>query len=157
MESTSWTHRPLIAALLVAALARPTPAKSIAAAREEILRQTMPYLNVPYLWGGTYPRTGLDCSGFVQLVYHQAGLSLPRVTSQQFGATRYLKPSEVLPGDLIFFAMKNPGTANVDHVGIYVGKGLFIAASTANGIHIEPITNPYYFQRLVGIRRYGGF
>ncbi|MFI5349235.1 MAG: C40 family peptidase [Elusimicrobiota bacterium] len=146
-----------LALSLAAAAAVPARATTIAAARKAILKQTLPYLNVPYLWGGNFPKTGLDCSGFVQLVYHVAGLNLPRVSREQFDATRYLKPKDVLPGDLIFFAMAHPGTRQVDHVGIYLGKGLFIAASVTNGIHVEPVSNPYYLQRLVSIRRYAGF
>jgi cell wall-associated NlpC family hydrolase len=144
-------------ALAAVLLAPPASAATIAAARKAILSQTMPYLNIPYLWGGVHPRTGLDCSGFTQLVYHNAGLALPRVSRDQFASTKYVKPSEVLPGDLVFFAMKHPGTADVDHVGVYVGKGLFVAASVTNGIHVDRITNPYYFDRLISIRRYEGF
>ncbi|MBI4802333.1 MAG: C40 family peptidase [Elusimicrobia bacterium] len=53
--------------------------------------------------------------------------------------------------------MKKPGSRKVDHVGIYVGKGFFVHASFTNGIHIDSIANPYYFQRLVSIRKYRGF
>jgi lipoprotein Spr len=45
----------------------------------------------------------------------------------------------------------------VDHVGIYVGKGFFVHASVSSGVHIDSITNPYYFQRLVSVRKYAGF
>lgn len=153
MKSRRWR----LFLLLAAFLAPQAGALTIADARRNILKQTMPYLNVPYLWGGVFPATGLDCSGFVQLVYRNAGLSLPRVSQQQFAATRYLKPKQVLPGDLVFFAMAHPGTSRVDHVGIYLGKGLFIAASVTDGIHVNQISSPYYLARLVGIRRYGGF
>jgi cell wall-associated NlpC family hydrolase len=155
LKSPSASLWAAVAAALL--LAAPSPAETIAAARRKVIKQTMPYLNVPYLWGGMHPQTGLDCSGFTQLVYHRAGLTLPRVSHDQFVATKYLKPAEVLPGDLVFFAMKHPGTAEVDHVGIYVGKGLFVAASVTNGIHVDRISNPYYLARLIGIRRYGGF
>lgn len=143
-----------VAASLAASSAR---AVTIAAARTSILAQTMPYLNIPYLWGGVSPDTGLDCSGFVQLVYQRAGLSLPRVAREQFSATRHLKPREVQPGDLIFFSMHRPRARKVDHVGIYLGKGLFIHASVTNGIHVEPVSKTYYQERLVSIRRYRGF
>ncbi len=132
-------------------------ARSIQSARGAVVEETLDYLNGPYLWGGVNPKTGLDCSGFVQLVYQKAGLGLPRVSRRQFAATRPVSPRKVLPGDLVFFAMKNPGTAKVDHIGIYIGKGLFIHASFTNGIHVEPISKPYYLSRLVGIRRFKGF
>ena len=132
-------------------------AESIAAARDAVVRETMTYLNTPYLWGGMNRETGMDCSAFAKLVYAKAGLNLPRVAKEQFLQTLYLSPSGVLPGDLIFFAMKNPGTALVDHVGIYVGKSFFVHASSASGVHIDSVSNPYYYSRLVSLRKYSGF
>ncbi len=90
-------------------------------------------------------------------MYHEAGYSLPRVSVDQYAATKPLKPSQVLPGDLIFFAMAHPAAKRVDHVGIYLGKGLFIAASTTYGIRIDSISKPYYQERLVSIRKFSGF
>jgi len=147
----------VLALALVVSCAGAARAETIAKARDNVITQTLAYLNIPYLWGGEHPQTGLDCSGFVQLVFRKAGLELPRVARDQFSATDFLPPSRVLPGDLVFFAMKHPGTARVDHVGIYLGKGYFIHASFTNGIHVEPITKPYYQDRLVGIRKYSGF
>ncbi|MBI4655331.1 MAG: C40 family peptidase [Elusimicrobia bacterium] len=132
-------------------------AKSIENARNEVVRETMQYLNVPYLWGGMHPKTGMDCSAFVRLVYQKAGLRLPRVSGEQFAASMRLNPADVLPGDIIFFSMKKPASKKVDHVGVYVGKGFFVHASFTNGIHIDSVANPYYFQRMVGIRKYRGF
>ncbi len=132
-------------------------ARSIAKTRDEVIGKTLRYLNTPYLWGGEHPQTGLDCSSFVQLVYRNAGLHLPRVARDQYRSTLPLSPANVLPGDLLFFSMKRPGLAHVDHVGIYLGKGYFIHASVTNGIHVEPITKPYYLDRLVAIKKYRGF
>ena len=143
-----------LACLLAAA---PAGALSIRKARGAVVNQTLEYLNVPYLWGGQHPKTGLDCSAFVQLVYRKAGLKVPRVSRDQFKATRPVSPKRLLPGDLVFFAMKNPGTAKVDHVGIYMGKEIFIHASFTHGIHVERITKPYFLARLVGVRSYRGF
>ncbi|MEI7529884.1 MAG: C40 family peptidase [Elusimicrobiota bacterium] len=146
----------LTAALFFLAAA-PAGAKSIAEARDEVVRETMRYLNVPYLWGGMHPDTGIDCSAFVQLVYHKADLRVPRVARDQYAASAYLEPEEVLPGDLLFFSMKRPGGSRPDHVGVYVGKGFFVHASVTNGIHIDSVSNPYYFQRLISARKYRGF
>ena len=146
-----------LAVLALGLAAPPCRAKAIAQARREILAQTLRYLNVPYLWGGVHPGTGLDCSAFVQLVYRRADLSLPRLSREQFAATRYVKPQNVMPGDLVFFAMRRSRPHEIDHVGIYLGKGLFIHASVSDGVHIESIAKPYYMERLVAIRRYAGF
>lgn len=145
-----------LAAFMTAAPA-PAAAKTIADARDEVVRETMRYLNVPYLWGGMHPDTGIDCSAFVQLVYHKADLRVPRVARDQYAGTSYLPPEAVRPGDLLFFSMGKPGASKVDHVGIYVGKGFFVHASVTNGIHIDSVTNQYYFQRLVSARKYRGF
>ena len=149
--------KPIFLALLLLPPFSAAGAKTIADARGEVVRETMTFLNTPYLWGGMHPDTGMDCSAFVKLVYDKAGLNLPRVSKEQFSQTLYLSPSGVLPGDLIFFAMKNPGTARVDHVGIYVGKGFFVHASFSSGVHIDSVSNPYYYSRLVSLRKYGGF
>ena len=143
---------------LLAALPHRSPRGQVYRRRQEPGRQeTLKYLSIPYLWGGTSPKSGLDCSGFVQLVFSKAGLNLPRVARDQYAASLHLKPTGVLPGDMIFFSMKKPGSSHVDHIGIYVGKGFFVHASVSNGIHIDSISNPYYFQRIVSVRKYRGF
>lgn len=142
---------------LAALLAGPVHARSIATARTQVRNATLDYLNIPYLWGGEHPQTGLDCSGFVQLIYRRAGMALPRNTSEQYRATRMVGSQEPLPGDLLFFSMRHPGSRQVDHVGIYMGKGWFAHASVSNGIHVESIRKPYFLQRLIAIRKYPGF
>jgi cell wall-associated NlpC family hydrolase len=151
--------RRLAASILLttALLPAQAAAKSIAQARSEVVDATMVYLNTPYLWGGMHPDTGMDCSAFVKQVYARAGLELPRVSRDQFRGTLRLPPDKVLPGDIVFFAMKDPGTARVDHVGIYVGKGFFVHASFTNGVHIDSVQNPYYYARLVAVRKHRGF
>jgi len=153
------TAKYFLPALLTASALFPGAAGAVAVsdARGAVVKETMTYLNTPYLWGGMHPDTGMDCSAFAKLVYAKAGLSLPRVARDQFAQSLHLAPSAVQPGDLIFFAMKNPGTAQVDHVGIYVGKGFFVHASFTNGVHIDSVTNPYYYARLVSLRKYRGF
>lgn len=81
------------------------------------------YLGVPYLWGGTDPDVGLDCSGLVQLVYRELGIELPRVSRDQARAGEAV-PSidQARPGDLIAFG------SPVDHIAIYVGDGKIIHA-----------------------------
>ena len=150
-------RKKLLITCLLALAPLAAQAKTIADARGEVVKETMTFLNTPYLWGGMHPRTGMDCSAFVKLVYGKAGLSLPRIARDQFKHSLRLSPSGVLPGDMIFFAMKNPGTAKVDHVGIYVGKGFFVHASFTNGVHIDSVSNPYYYARLISLRKYAGF
>lgn len=80
------------------------------------------YLGVPYVWGGTSP-SGFDCSGFVQYVYAQRGVYLPRTTYSQIYSGTRVSRSNLMPGDLVFFGYGSP-----DHVGIYTGSGMMIHA-----------------------------
>lgn len=147
----------LALALVLFAFAAPARAMSVQEARERIVAGTLKYLNVPYLWGSEHPGTGLDCSSFVRLVYREAGVNLPRVSRDQYRSSVLVSPRQVLPGDMIFFAMKRPGTASVDHIGIYVGKGYFVHAGVSHGVHIEPIAKAYYQDRMIRVLKYPGF
>lgn len=99
------------------------------------------YMDVPYIWGGESPTTGFDCSGFVQFVFAQNGISLPRVSSEQFTVGTPVSLKDLQPGDLIFFSMENNKT--VDHVGIFLGNDQFINASSSKGVTVYPI-GPYW-------------
>ena len=132
-------------------------AMTVREARDKVVDGTMRYLNVPYLWGSEHPQTGLDCSAFVRRVYGDAGLALPRVSREQFKTAVAVPPGAVLPGDIIFFSMRAPGSSRGDHVGIYVGKGWFVHAGVSHGVHIEPIAKAYFQDRLIRILKYPGF
>src|SRR5919199_3452494 len=89
------------------------------------------YLGVRYLFGGTDPAIGLDCSGLVQLVFRQLGIALPRTAQLQYEATARVRPDQLQPGDLVFFAKTYPDPHDwITHVGIYVGGGMQINAPT---------------------------
>jgi cell wall-associated NlpC family hydrolase len=81
------------------------------------------YVGVPYVYGGSSPR-GFDCSGYVQYVYRQLGVSLPRVADAQLRASRQISRSQAKPGDLVFFL--SGGSAY--HVAIYAGGGMMYDA-----------------------------
>lgn len=83
------------------------------------------YLGVRYVWGGGTPEDGFDCSGFVQYVYAQLGISLPHYAASQWADTMHVDPAQLEPGDLVFFELESDGPG---HVGIYVGNGVFVEA-----------------------------
>jgi len=83
------------------------------------------YVGVRYLWGGSNPDSGFDCSGFVKYVYAQLGLTLPHYAASQFATTPRVDPSVLQPGDLVFFEPRVDGPG---HVAIYVGGGDVIEA-----------------------------
>lgn len=84
------------------------------------------YLGTKYTWGGATPATGFDCSGFLQYVWGQKGVTIPRTTQQQVKAGTQVATSNLMPGDAIFFNI--PGEGPNSHVGMYIGHGQFIQA-----------------------------
>ncbi|WP_285398112.1 NlpC/P60 family protein [Lysinibacillus sp. fls2-241-R2A-57] len=104
------------------------------------------FLGSSYVWGGSSPSTGFDCSGLVQWSYAQAGVSLPRTASQQYLATQRISASEARVGDLVFFSYGS----GVAHVGIYLGNNTMIDAQN-KGVVIESLD--WWNQYLVGFGR----
>lgn len=94
------------------------------------------YMGTPYVWGGTSPNPGFDCSGFTQYVYAHFGVSLGRTTYEQINDGAAVSRDQLQPGDLVLF-----GTAgNPHHVGIYVGDGAYIhAPHTGDSIKISSL------------------
>jgi len=104
------------------------------------------YLGVPYVFGGSNPATGLDCSGLVQLVFHQLGRALPRTAQGQYEATARVARAQLQPGDLVFFARTYADPLDwITHVGIYIGDGLQINAPTEGQVvSIQPVFSGFW-------------
>jgi hypothetical protein len=117
-----------------------------------VTRLAMQYLGVRYRWGGNNPRTGIDCSGFVKLVYEQLGVRLPRRAREQaLKGIPITQIEQLQPGDLLFFAVKRH---HIDHTGIYIGEGYFIhSARSRGGVAIDHLSHPLYRRSLVAARR----
>lgn len=116
----------------------------------KIISKAKSYLGTPYVWGGTSPK-GFDCSGLVQYVFQQNGISLPRTTTDQVKVGTYVSKTNLQPGDLVF--LQNTYRQGVSHVGIYIGDGQMIHASSSKGVVISSLSTSYYTQHYHSARR----
>jgi hypothetical protein len=108
------------------------------------------YMGEPYKWGGANPKTGFDCSGFVQWLYRQQGINLPRTTYEQIQVGQPVARKNLEPGDIVFFSKQG----DVHHEGLYIGDGQFIhAPHTGDVVKISSLSDPYYKSQFAGGRR----
>jgi cell wall-associated NlpC family hydrolase len=100
----------------------PTYSADVPAARySHVVGIALQYLGVPYVWGGSSPATGFDCSGFVMYVFAQVGVSLPHHAAAIWSYGTPVAPEQLAPGDLVFFS-------GLGHMGIYIGGNQFVHA-----------------------------
>lgn len=113
------------------------------------------YLGVRYSYGGTSAK-GFDCSGYVRHVFKELGIdSLSRTSGEMYQQGDKVEKSDLQAGDLVFF---NTSGRGVSHVGIYIGSGQFIHASTSKGVVKTSINDKYYWgSKYVGAKRVAQF
>ena len=114
-----------------------------------VVASSTDYIGVPYVFGGTSPY-GFDCSGYVQYVFANAGVSLPRTADVQFEVGMPISTTDLVAGDLVFFSTYTYGAS---HVGIYLGDNNFIHASSSRGVTIDSLSGYYWSSRYIGARR----
>lgn len=121
-------------------------------ALHETLRKGLALVGVNYRRGGTDPSIGLDCSGYVQLVFREAvGLILPRTAKEMSQVGGPVDRVDLKPGDLVFF---NTLRRAFSHVGIYLGNSKFMHAPRPGGsVRIEDLGTTYWARRYNGARR----
>lgn len=109
----------------------------------------------PYVWAEEGPNQ-FDCSGYTYYMYGSMGIDLPRTAREQAEVGKYIKPSELKYGDLIFFDTTKRRNGKITHVGMYLGDGWFTHASTTENevVYSNLRTSPYYKKRLRICRRY---
>ncbi|MGC8668889.1 MAG: NlpC/P60 family protein [Chthonomonadales bacterium] len=116
----------------------------------DIVRTAFAYRGTPYHYGGS-GRRGFDCSGFTRYVYARKGIVLPHSAEEQFHVGRKVPAGHLRQGDLVFFHTTRRG---ISHVGIYVGNGKFVHASSAGGsVRVDSLSSGYYRERFRGARR----
>jgi cell wall-associated NlpC family hydrolase len=123
---------------------------STSSIRQQIVADAKKLQGTPYVWGGT-TLEGFDCSGFVQYVMNQNGISLPRTTTEQYKVGTFVSKSDLQPGDLVF--LQNTYRAGISHVGIYIGDGKMIHASSSKGVVTSDLSTSYYTKHYYGARR----
>lgn len=119
---------------------------------QEIANYALQFVGYPYVYGGSSPK-GFDCSGLTYYVYAQFGYSINRTASNQLSNGYAVEKSQLQPGDLVFFR-QNGSTKPASHVGIYIGNGQYVHASTPGvGVIISDLNDPYISSGYVGARR----
>ena len=116
-----------------------------------IYKEAQKYVGTPYVWGGSTPETGFDCSGYVCWVYNQNGYDVGRTTANGlWNKSQHISEAEAKPGDLVFFegTYDTPGKS---HVGIYLGNGMMVSAG--DPIKYANIHSSYWEKHLAGFGR----
>jgi SH3-like domain-containing protein len=121
--------------------------------REEILQFSKRFAGLPYLWGGV-STFGYDCSGFVQMLYRQTGLIMPRDAQPQhdWAGVEEVSNEDLKPGDLVYFGSSNK---KITHTGMYIGDGEFIHATAhlTPVVQVSRLSEERWTKLLVGARR----
>lgn len=136
----------------------PTSTTSASGAARRVVPAAERYIGVPYRYGGTSPESGFDCSGFVQYVYGQQGVDLPRTSRQMAGSGIAVEPSvrSLAVGDLMLFSQGG----RISHVAIYAGNGRFIhSSSSGKGVRYDDLDTRrgrWFADHMVAARRVSG-
>lgn len=117
---------------------------------QQLVNEVKKYLGTPYVWGGTSP-SGFDCSGLMQYAANKVGVSIDRVSQDQFHNGTAVSKENLQPGDLVFFKGSTGSAQSPGHVGMYVGNGQFIQAPKTGDV--VKISNLSSRSDYVGARR----
>ena len=130
--------------------AQPAAAPYNATSGQAIVNTAMQYIGTPYVWAGTSPEEGFDCSGLVYYVYGQNGYSLNRVAQNMYYNGQDVSLDSMQPGDIVLFGSS---VYNIWHAGIYVGNGQFIhSPHSGSTVRVESLSDTVGL-RLVAARR----
>jgi hypothetical protein len=131
---------PLAAGL--AGVGQPTAGAATLSPAAAAVRFALGQLGKPYQWGAEGPHS-FDCSGLVQSAWRAAGVALPRVSRQQYGAGLHVPLSALRAGDLVFYASDPRNPLTIHHVGMYLGNGRMVEAPNRSApVRIASIRRP---------------
>ena len=131
---------------------------------QKIVSLALELFGHPYKYGGTCVGKGIDCSYFCQLIFKELGISLPRTSGEQFKVGAGIDERQLKVGDLVFFqktyyskrksGSRKKGVTRINHVGIYIGNGEFIHATTnVKRVTISRLDEAYFTKRFAGAKR----
>lgn len=128
------------------------PEDTLASKQQEIVDYACSLIGCRYVYGGTTPSGGFDCSGFTMYVYGQFGYYLPHASSSQGGYGTPVAKDDLQMGDMILFSNGGP----ISHVGIYIGDGKFVHASSSRTgyVVVSGLSESYWVARYYGARRF---
>lgn len=123
--------------------------------RSLIVEESYKYSGTRYVYGGTTPN-GFDCSGFIQYVFKQEGISLPRTTGQMAGAGKAVSYANAKPGDVIILDLNNYRPTTASHAGIYLGNGKIIHAGLSGGVSVMSLNASWanWDKKIVSVRSF---
>ena len=116
----------------------------------EVANYALSFVGYPYVYGGTSPSTGFDCSGLMYYCMNHFGISIARVADDQMNQGTPVSRDQLQAGDLVFFGSGDYAS----HVGMYISNGNFVhAANPSSGVRISSLNETYYTNRYIGARR----
>jgi cell wall-associated NlpC family hydrolase len=119
--------------------------------RDRLAIAARQFLGLPYRWGGMSERRGLDCSGFVKVLFAKLNIELPRTSREQFDVGENVGADNLEPGDLLFFSSDG---ITPNHVGLYIGDNRFVHAEKKAGhVIVTTLNRPWYIKHFLGARR----
>ena len=129
-----------------------SPPPAPAAGKNSVVAAARSLTGVRYRWGGESPQTGFDCSGLTWWTYKQIGVSIPRISADQYETGQPVGRRDIRPGDLVFFRLG--GNPKNMHVGIATGRDTFIHSPRSGGrVREDSMDLPYWRERYIGARR----
>ncbi|WP_252503985.1 C40 family peptidase [Sporosarcina sp. Marseille-Q4943] len=140
----------LLAVFLISSIPFISSTKVSAATPDEIATFAEKFYGTPYKFGGTTP-SGFDCSGYIQYVFNNFNISVPRTSEDQFKVGTSISKENLKPGDLVFFA--NTYKKGISHTGIYLGNNKFISAKSRGVLKANLKTDPYWAPKYAGAKR----